>query len=58
MKAGRSAEVAELLAAVPRSKREAAHVVVALTLHRRGFTTDAAVARRVAAREHEEVLDA
>ena len=55
---GRSAEVAELLlAAVPRAKREAAHVVVALTLPRRGFTTDAAVARRVAAREHEEVLE-
>lgn len=55
---GRSAEVGEQLrAAVPRARREAAHVVVALTLPRRGFTTDAAVARRVAAREHEEVLE-
>lgn len=55
---GRSAEVAErLLAAVPRARREAAQVVVALTLPRRGFTTDAAVGRRVAAREHEEVLE-
>ena len=55
---GRSAEVAEQLrAAVPRARREAAHVVVALTLPRRGFTTDAAVARRVAAREREEVLE-
>jgi len=54
---GRSEEVAEqLLAAVPRAKAAAAHVVVALTLPRRGFTTDAAVARHVAAREHEEVL--
>lgn len=53
-----SAEVPEQLsAAVPRAQREAAHVVVALTLPRRGFTTDAAVARRVAAREHEEVLE-
>ena len=40
---GRSAEVAEqVLAAVPRAKRQAAHLVVALTLPRRGFTTDAA----------------
>jgi len=55
---GSSEEVAEqLLTVVPRAKAAAAHVVVALTLPRRGFTTDAAVARHVAVREHEEVLE-